>query len=608
MPFLPLQGESLDLKSGRFRSQKTGRYTRRVDLEVIVTSIKSIFTSVQNIDQSTTVLAEKSELIRDDIKQLVQLSTGTAPQPEPKSKPDLGAARANVAATVKKAGFNALGLAGLILLLKNEKVMAIVKGFFTGFLKSLGVSEETIEMLGTAAKVLTKMFEIYLAYKLFKNISEAFTAMKNLGMAMGLLSEKNAAAGAELSAKEAKLAAKEKAGDLRDNKKMNKMKRRLKKTKLNLKKVGGFFSNSQRRNKVTKRFFNNRIKDMSKQLQKLGKVAKRFKSFLKLVFTGLKGIRKAVSIAKLAMAIPTLGISLLIGIVLDAALGTAIDYFSAKQMDDKSPGLAEIAGFFGKNLVETITLGLVSGDKIGEIVTNLARKFFGWFDKALSFFGFGGKKGEAKQTKTEKKPLEETMKPAQIDALVRGFKKGIIDKQLFDKEWSNNAQISMLGPTVMKNTKLRDKVWTEYSKKNLVTKKPMAAASTANPPPAPAGTSTGSKSSGSAGSSSSAPAAAPSLSTSTSPSNSDANTPKPGVASKSADLMSTAQMESAPKEMSVASLAENVALDKKSEEQAKSSAGDIIMNNINTTNVIGASQAPIPKKPSSTIFSDTVGF
>jgi hypothetical protein len=553
LPFLPEQGESLDLKSGRFRSQKTGRYTRRVDLEVIVAAIKDTLKSVVSIDQKMTELVKSAELINTNI-----VSLGDLVNPRSKrQKPPVDAAQekreaiSSVKEKTKKAGFSIMGLVALIALLKNDKLMAIVKGFFTGFLEGLGFGKEAIEKIKFWVGFAVNAFKVYLGFKVFKQVYDAFMAMKRLGELMGILGQKTQTESGLVAQREVVARTKETLAQ-RATKMKDAFKAAAEKAQARVKSITKVLTNKNELIKLKNKAIASTKATLTKSINT---IKQKFSNFKKLIMNGIKLIRSAVKITTLAASLPSFGLSLLIGAAVDAVLMTALDYFMADE--GAKPDGAGMLGNLAKNFVESITFGFVKGDKLKEMVIAGAKKLFSWFQKAWDWFGSSDKKTES--TKSMGAKVEAKTSPAVGQATLSSKEVGV----------SGLPGVQQAG-------------------------KPNAVPGAASSSSMSSATSTGSSAGAAAGSSG--------MSSATSTGSSSR--------SSSSGNVSSAQLEPSTSlsEVGISSLSERVTMDKKLAMQSAAMNNQVIVNNSNVTNVMGNAQTPNAKTPSMVIYSDTVGF
>ena len=458
LPLLPQEGESLDLKSGRFRNKKTGRYSRRVDVEAIVATIKDALTHIITVDKGMDAAVKKAELIQTDFRELTAALLPTAEDPKDAHKKALRKATSESKAAIKSAGMDILGLVGLLAVLKNDKLMSIVGGFFKGFLKSIGMSDRAIAKLFLGVKLAVAAFKLYLGYKVFKNVLAAFNALKNLGQVLGILTEKNNVMSSKFSIREAFIKGKE--ALLKGlTKTVQFFKSAYTKVKTIAKSFYKTITSWKRITQTVRIFYKKTIKAIKLVY---GKVITKFKTFKTLVFSGLKLAIKGVRVAKVVAGAATFGIGYIVGGLVEAGLSTALDYWISKEMGEGTPDGSELVGMFLKNFVEGITLGLVNGDKLKSIATDMAKKFFSWFNSDTP----------EQKAKREKNVAEVTSKSTPQgptpEKVASEFPAGLSKEQFndqYDKKYISLR--AAMAPDVIKTAeKRRDTVWTIYQKKN----------------------------------------------------------------------------------------------------------------------------------------------
>ena len=645
LPLLPQEGESLDLKSGRFRDKKTGRYSRRVDMEAIVATIRDALKHILAVDEGTAAAVKKAELIQSNFKDILPLFVPTSNRSSGDRKQAIQKAKVETKAAIKSAGMNILGLVGLIALLKSDRIMAIVGGFFKGFLKALGWSNRSIAKLFLGVKLAIAAFEVYLGYKVFKSVLEAFNAMKRLGQALGFLTQRTQLKGIELAAQQMKDAARIRAREVAFKAKESIFTKVLARTR---KIATSFFKTitSWKRISQTIRIFYKRTIRTINSVYK--NIIMKFKNFKTLVFTGLRLAIKGISVAKVAAGLASFGIGWIIGGIVEAGLSTALDYWIAKETGEGTPNGSELVGLFTKNFVGAVTLGLVDGSKLKDIATEMAKKFFSWFRPDTP-----EQKAKKEKNLAEAFGKKEALGPTP-EKIASEFPAKLTKKE-FDTKYEKKY-LSLRGVqtpnTIKRLEQQREAAWVIYQQKNVkdvgVASKPTIAATTntlpatmeqpsAPPAAVPVATVAPMAAPTSKASVSSSPSVATSpidtapteksvanvLSTSgasatnnpfaglPSYAGSDASVNNPGSFLQGSSSVPATSLESTKteKQMTVASLSQKVSLDKKEIQQTRAaSAGALFINNINNNNIIGAQTQQAPSRSSTTIFSDTVGY
>jgi hypothetical protein len=350
LPLLPKEDEKLDLKSSAFRDKSTGRYTRMVNLEDIVTSIHATFKSILSIDNTTSQIAKRAELIENTVN-VLSLSMLTQRKQQKVAKQET---KQPVALTQKASARKAdslekiMGYLGLFTLLKNQRLMDFVGLFFKKLLSLLGVSNETIEKLSIAAKMAKEAFKMYLGYKILRPVYDSFLAIKRLAYETGVLSLLTAKEGEKLSIRERALRGRDKLG-----------------------KFFSIFKSFNKTIRATKIFFKRIVRNLKGVIKG---IVTRFKTVVKtvvslkkwkeLVKVGLQTMRKGVQAIKAAAAFTLVGY--LIGAAVDAVLGTALDYLV---LEEKQPGQSTsdfILQLLKKNVIQSLTFGMASGDSVSK--------------------------------------------------------------------------------------------------------------------------------------------------------------------------------------------------------------------------------------------------
>lgn len=328
----PKKGEVLDLKSASFRSEKTGRYTRKIDVRSIIDSVNVLKPTTEKIKVSALKL--KDEVVGFRTLMLKQSEKPARPSAVIEEKPGTSSIKEGLE-DLSSSSFNLAKLALLIPLLFNETTRNIVSGFFEGVLEGLGLSQEAIKIMKSIAAGAVMAFKLYLGYKVFKSIFDVFMAFKKLADATGIL-------GLLIGKKNSEMVA---AGPEADLEKDNLRKQ--------TKKQRGLIKTLKTRAKV----FMRKIKQ--------------FMNFKKIAIGALRAVKGIVRVVKTATA--WTGIGYLIGAAIDAGIGTLIDYYTAEEENEESSaaGFEKVGKLFADNFIQSLTFGAVNLEDLKSMINGL---------------------------------------------------------------------------------------------------------------------------------------------------------------------------------------------------------------------------------------------
>lgn len=111
-------------------------------------------------------------------------------QSEATNKPGVAEATQGATRAVSRAGLSVLGFAAAIpLLIANPQIVDIVKGFFTGFLKGVGVSNEALSYLKPAIGITLGVLATAFTMKALAPVIVAFQKLRQLAVVLGLAAE-----------------------------------------------------------------------------------------------------------------------------------------------------------------------------------------------------------------------------------------------------------------------------------------------------------------------------------------------------------------------------------------------------------------------------------
>jgi len=365
LPFKPNLDEKLDLNSASFRSTKTGRFTRKFPLEKFIASLNKLTDTSEKIKLVSSELVDSSQLVVADLdkfllsKKREQATKTTAvrvdgPKASNISKPEL-----------KKAGFDILKFTALFALLFNDKIRAIVTGFFDGIIENLGLPEPVLKTLKFITKNLFDILKVYFGFKILKGVYDAFMSIKRLAEVTGILSQANQNKPVTPETDLKKSAVPEIDGEKEDLKKQKeKLKNRNDKLKRRLEKKNIKYNKKIELTRVLKKNINviknkvNLFKDYSTKTFNKVKELTNFKTlaikFKQMVFGGLKSVLKVVRAIKTGLAIT--GIGYLLGAAVDAGINTLVDYFTTDPEKGES-GVERVGKLFADNFIKSVTLG-----------------------------------------------------------------------------------------------------------------------------------------------------------------------------------------------------------------------------------------------------------
>jgi hypothetical protein len=436
LPFLPSTDETLDLKTGSFRSTKTGRFTRKFPLKEFVNSLTKLLSTTEENKSVTAELVKTALILEDKIKALFIPRQAMQEQAVQEAESiDKESLIVQEKQKLKKTGFDILKFAAVLPLLFNDKIKAIVTGFFHGFLDSISLAMPALKALRFITRNLLDILKVYFGIKLFKRLYDAFVSIKKLAELTGILSQIKQ--GSEPSLDKPRAIAPGNEIDLEKEK----LKKRNEKLKRRLKRKGIQYNKSVKLSQVLKKNIKNikniknvlksnitnlkgkitLLKDYGtktftkvKELVQFKNIAIKFKQ---LVFGGLKNLLKVVRVIKTGLALT--GIGYLLGGAVDAGINTLIDYFTNEDPKKAGEGTAEkLVKMFANNFIKSITFGFFDLNTVKRLiiqgVNNLKSKNIipEWVaNKIIDFIGKPEEKTTEKPNATTTQPTAATPEP-----------------------------------------------------------------------------------------------------------------------------------------------------------------------------------------------------
>ncbi|NBW58625.1 hypothetical protein EBR43_12790, partial [bacterium] len=243
----------------------------------------------------------------------------------------------------------------------------LVGDFFQGFLTSLGVSQKAINALKFIVNHLKEIFLAYFGIKVFKQVMSAFDAVKKLAQVTGILAEATQASN-DANSTDLDLERK-KTRSLKEKQEV--LKRRLNKKGIKYTAKTKLISTLRKNVRAVKNKFN-KVKAFATstftKLKEMVKVKNLFMSFKRMVFGGLRNILKAVRVIKTGLAVT--GVGFLVGVAVDAAISTALDYFTTDPEKGEST-LRQLGKLFADNVIKSVTFGLADLNSLKRLFNKL---------------------------------------------------------------------------------------------------------------------------------------------------------------------------------------------------------------------------------------------
>jgi hypothetical protein len=275
----------------------------------------------QHANSTAQVIEKSSAVIKIELKKLKEniislLFPAPSPEQTPEQKPGIGDTIKAAGESTAQAGLSIAKLALLIPLLMNDKVKALVGGFFEKFLSNLGVAKPIVDAVLLAVQNLDKILITYFGFKVFQSVKGAFDSIMELARVTGLVAESTNEQASSIDTEKKEL--RDKQSRLRDEK------GKFVKEKKDLEEGLGKASDK------AKSGIKDAKKDM-KEAKKLGKF-----SFLKK-FKVLKDkiIPKLISLGKnFLKAIPGVGTLLSLGLILYDLWSIGSDIYDVFTGDD----------------------------------------------------------------------------------------------------------------------------------------------------------------------------------------------------------------------------------------------------------------------------------